>query len=186
MSIGRPGLAATFGPTSTQASSNFSSALRPIDEFGRTGPPITTIETQSMKPGRVNQPMDASRSSMYQGDDFSGPSNAGAQANNISGPGTGRRPQSARSGQNANRLTITNAMPSEIPDGDDNAHHQRNNSAGGSDPTTKKPNRAWPTAEEEKQRLYEQARAQVERTQGGVARVNTPVRRASCFILLYS
>ncbi|KAL4266005.1 Arrestin C-terminal-like domain-containing protein [Pleurotus pulmonarius] len=177
MSVGRPGLAATFGPTSTQASSNFSSALSPIDEFGRTGPPITTIETQSLKPGRVNQPMNGSRSSMYQGDDLSGPSNMAAQANNISGPGTGRRPQSARSGQNVNRLTITNAMPSEIPDGDDNTYHQRNNSAGGSDPTKKKPNRAWPTAEEEKQRLYEQARAQVERTQGGVARVNTPPLR---------
>lgn len=185
MSLGRPGLAATFGPTSTQAS-NFSSALRPIDEFGRAGPPITTIETQSMKPGRINQPIDVSRSSMYQGDDFSGSSNTGSQANNTSGPGTGRRPQSARSGQNANRLTITNAMPSEIPDGDDNSHHQRNNSAGGSDPTKKKPNRAWPTAEEEKQRLYEQARAQVERTQGGVARVNTPVRLVSRSVPPYS
>jgi hypothetical protein len=40
----------------------------------------------------------------------------------------------------------------------------------------------WPTAEDEKERLYDSARAKVEKLQGSVARVSTPV----CYLVLSS
>ncbi|KAG5640819.1 hypothetical protein DXG03_006935 [Asterophora parasitica] len=73
----------------------------------------------------------------------------------------GRRPGSAIS-SNQNRLTVINALPSEIPQAE--ATNSASLSARG----------PWPSAEDEKQRLYEAARAKVERVQGNVARVTTP------------
>ncbi|KAJ6546448.1 hypothetical protein DFH09DRAFT_643262 [Mycena vulgaris] len=84
-------------------------------------------------------------------------------------PGAGRRPGSA----DRNRFTITNA---EIPE-DPTALRRPSETvtSGGVIPRTK----AWPTAEEEKQRLYEEARAKVERTQGIAARASPPPVRAT-------
>ncbi|KAJ7470525.1 hypothetical protein FB451DRAFT_340601 [Mycena latifolia] len=82
----------------------------------------------------------------------------------IARPGAGRRPGSA----DRNRFTITNA---EIPE--DPASLRRPSETVAAGPRSK----AWPTAEEEKQRLYEEARAKVERTQGIAAGVSpSPVR----------
>ncbi|KAJ7694127.1 hypothetical protein B0H17DRAFT_1330075 [Mycena rosella] len=84
-------------------------------------------------------------------------------------PGAGRRPGSA----DRNRFTITNA---EIPE--DPASLRRPSepvATVGTAPRTK----AWPTAEEEKQRLYEEARAKVERTQAIAAGVIPPAAQAT-------
>ena len=67
---------------------------------------------------------------------------------------TGRRPTSSR-------LTVTN-MPGEL------SLPQTQARSGGT-------RSLWPRAEDEKERLYESARAKVERVQGNVARPVTPV-----------
>lgn len=74
-----------------------------------------------------------------------------------------RRPRSARSdgGGNPNRLTITNALESEIPVPD--PPQQRRPSATAS---VARKTSAWATAEAEKQALYESARAKVDKVQG--------------------
>ena len=51
--------------------------------------------------------------------------------------------------------------------------HQRNPSLGGSRPSTANKS-GWTNAEDEKRMLYERAKAQVEQTQGSVARVQSP------------
>ncbi|KAJ8522888.1 hypothetical protein ONZ45_g605 [Pleurotus djamor] len=141
---------AAFGRGGTFAGFNSPSMSNMrMDEFGRPSPQITATESTSNP--SFNRPA--------------------ATATVQPTPETGRRPPSARAGGSANRYTITNALPSEIPQ-DDEPTHQRNNSYGVS--PKKKPNRAWPSAEEEKQKLYEQAKAQVERSQSGVTRVTTP------------
>ncbi|TFK36451.1 hypothetical protein BDQ12DRAFT_686909 [Crucibulum laeve] len=97
--------------------------------------------------------------------------------------GAGRRPNSARStGAGNNRFTITNAQPSEIPeDTTPPASVIRERSTGSNTPGSG--GRAWPTAEEEKLKLYENARAKVEKKQSvPIPRVSTPPpadRRAS-------
>ncbi|KAL1743424.1 hypothetical protein HDZ31DRAFT_65031 [Schizophyllum fasciatum] len=86
-------------------------------------------------------------------------------------PSSGRRPQSARSGSGAgNRFTIMNALPSEIPTPEPEPEPPlppapapaRTPSPAAQTP----PRKAWPSAEDEKAKLYSQARAQVERVQG--------------------
>ncbi|KAJ6547334.1 hypothetical protein B0H19DRAFT_1165088 [Mycena capillaripes] len=77
-------------------------------------------------------------------------------------PGAGRRPGSA----DRNRFTITNA---EIPE---DPPSQRRPSETAAKPAAAR--NKWPTAEDEKQRLYEEARAKVERTQGIAARGASP------------
>lgn len=88
--------------------------------------------------------------------------------NPITRPGTatsvtssGRRPRSA--GNGANRLTVANY-------GDDGP----GSDTGGSSHTP------WPTAEEEKRRLYEKARAEAERVQSSVARGENPLVLRVC------
>ncbi|KAK7023762.1 high-temperature-induced dauer-formation protein-domain-containing protein [Favolaschia claudopus] len=79
-------------------------------------------------------------------------------------PGTGRRPGSA----DRNRFTITNApagMTAEDP-----APQQALASAAAQNTA----GRVWPTAEDEKARLYEDARRNVEKTQGQVGRGASP------------
>jgi len=78
---------------------------------------------------------------------------------------TARRPDSSGGG---NRYKIANPQPHDIPP----STPARQRSATGSGPTSGGAQRSWPTAEEEKLRLYEKARAQVERVQGPAA---TPV-----------
>ncbi|KAF5378344.1 hypothetical protein D9615_008708 [Tricholomella constricta] len=84
--------------------------------------------------------------------------------------GVGRRPGSANA-PNANRLTITNALPSDIPQPETDTRERTSSSP--HDPSTNSRG-PWPSAEDEKQRLYEAARAKVERIQGNVAGVTTP------------
>lgn len=68
----------------------------------------------------------------------------------VSGTGVGKRPPSSLTGNSAtNRFTITNISAED------------------------QGQTAWPTAEEEKQRLYEHARADAERVQGNVTRDET-------------
>ncbi|KAJ7632399.1 hypothetical protein FB45DRAFT_1057491 [Roridomyces roridus] len=72
-------------------------------------------------------------------------------------PGTGRRPSSSE----GKRFTITNAEtppeePRRKPEPPASAH------------------RVWPSAEDEKQRLYDQARANAERAQATASQANTP------------
>lgn len=115
--------------------------------------------------------------------------------------GTGRRPGSAGdksgagrrpgSSDKTNRFTIVNAMPKEIPE--DSEREDSGSSAprrgpsaiaGGSGAATARSQ--WPTAEEEKQRLFESARAKAERVQNGAARAITPVchSRICCLLTL--
>ncbi|KAF8634511.1 hypothetical protein AX15_000844 [Amanita polypyramis BW_CC] len=78
------------------------------------------------------------------------------------GTGAGKRPPSAGSlPSQTPRFTITNALPLEIPEDSQSPQYQRN--AIGSNKGQ------WLSATEEKQRLYEQAKARVEMAQGGVA-----------------
>lgn len=83
-------------------------------------------------------------------------------------PGAGRRPGSA----DRNRFTITNAPADMIPE-DPPAQRAPATAPKGTAPR----NKAWPTAEDEKARLYEEARRNVEKTQGLAARgASPPVR----------
>ncbi|KAJ7273483.1 hypothetical protein B0H12DRAFT_494380 [Mycena haematopus] len=94
-------------------------------------------------------------------------------------PGAGRRPGSA----DRNRFTITNAPADMIPE---DPPSQRAPATTAPKSTTPR-NKAWPTAEDEKARLYEEARRNVEKTQGLAARgaspppirANTPPRAAA-------
>ncbi|KAJ6455813.1 hypothetical protein C8R45DRAFT_1035797 [Mycena sanguinolenta] len=94
-------------------------------------------------------------------------------------PGAGRRPGSA----DRNRFTITNAPADMIPE---DPPSQRAPATAAPKTTTPR-NKGWPTAEDEKARLYEEARRNVEKTQGLVARgaspppvrANTPPRAAA-------
>ncbi|GLB34522.1 hypothetical protein LshimejAT787_0200870 [Lyophyllum shimeji] len=108
--------------------------------------------------------------SNHQVDDFATRPSAPVAAT-VAAAAVGRRPGSA-GGPAANRLTITNAQPSEIPQQETDIR-QRTGSAPNNHPSLN--NRGpWPSAQDEKQRLYEEAKAKVERVQGSVARVNTP------------
>lgn len=88
-------------------------------------------------------------------------------------PGAGRRPGSA----DRNRFTITNA---EIPE--DPASQRRPSETAAPTKNAATRNKAWPTAEDEKARLYEEARDKVARTQGIAARGASPPVRALCFV----
>jgi len=86
---------------------------------------------------------------------------------------TGRRPNSSGGG---NRFTITNAQPQEIPGA---PARQRSAQATGSGPAAAIAARQWPTAEEEKLKLYEKARAQVAKVQGPAASPPPATMRSS-------
>ncbi|KAL1731211.1 hypothetical protein EV714DRAFT_249192 [Schizophyllum commune] len=108
--------------------------------------------------------------------------NASSRPGSANGPGSntvtpapsGRRPQSARSGSNAgNRFTIMNALPSEIPTPEPEPEPPlppvpvRTPSPKAAPVAVQTPpKKVWPSAEDEKAKLYSQARAQVERVQG--------------------
>ncbi|KAK0463499.1 uncharacterized protein EV420DRAFT_1638435 [Desarmillaria tabescens] len=77
-----------------------------------------------------------------------------------------RRPSSSGTSVSA-RLTITNALPSEIPEAPRTNGRTRSGSG-----------RAWPTAEDEKQ-MYHRAKARVEQVQGSVARTPSPTPTTS-------
>lgn len=83
-----------------------------------------------------------------------------------SNPATVRRPDSSGGGT---RLAVTNPQPQ---DASQSPSRQRTANAAGSGTNARNAQRPWPTAEEEKLRLYEQARAQVAKVQGPDA---TPV-----------
>jgi hypothetical protein len=70
---------------------------------------------------------------------------------------TGRRP-------NSSRFTVAN-LPGGPPQSQSQSQSQARSGA----------NKLWPRAEDEKERLYESARAKVEKVQGTVARSITPV-----------
>ena len=74
-----------------------------------------------------------------------------------------RRPDSAGGG---NRFTVTNLQPHDIPQSTPTPSRQRSANATGSGPSSGSAQQQWATAEEEKLRLYEQARAQVVKVQG--------------------
>ncbi|KAG6918822.1 hypothetical protein DXG01_011225 [Tephrocybe rancida] len=76
---------------------------------------------------------------------------------------------SANATSPAKRLTVAN-LPAETPQPEADPR-QRVGSNGATGATA---NRAWMTAEDEKKRLYEIARAKVERTQNGSTRTTTP------------
>ncbi|KAI0043385.1 hypothetical protein FA95DRAFT_1563354 [Auriscalpium vulgare] len=87
--------------------------------------------------------------------------------------GTGRRSSRSAVGQ-PNRFTIVNAVDDEIPEDEEapagaSASQQWSRPA----PTTPPSRTAWPTAEEEKARLYQQAKAEVDRVQGGLDRMSS-------------
>lgn len=79
-----------------------------------------------------------------------------------SSPAAVRRPDS--SGGGGNRFTVTNLQPHDIPQ--PTPSRQRSANATGSGPSSGSAQQQWPRAEEEKLRLYEQARAQVVKVQG--------------------
>lgn len=74
-----------------------------------------------------------------------------------------RRPNSSGGGH---RFTVTNLQPQDIPQPAPTPSRQRSANGTGSGPNPGNAQRQWPTAEEEKMRLYEQARAQVAKVQG--------------------
>ncbi|KAF8889875.1 hypothetical protein BD779DRAFT_1519397 [Infundibulicybe gibba] len=74
----------------------------------------------------------------------------------------GKRPPSARSVGTGGRFAVANGVPAEIPED------------GESSPPAKGGRTPWPTAEEEKRKLFESAKAQAEKVQSSVARAVTP------------
>ncbi|KAI0056427.1 hypothetical protein BV25DRAFT_1909846 [Artomyces pyxidatus] len=86
-----------------------------------------------------------------------------------SGVGVGRRPRSSLVGQ-PNRFTIVNQADDEIPEDEDHAPASTSQRPAPEPPRNAT---AWPTAEEEKARLYQQAKAEVERVQGGLDRMSS-------------
>lgn len=118
------------------------------DEFGATRPPIAVPPPTSLvvPPPAVSSPITSTNSS------------------------TARRPNSAGGGH---RFTVTNLQPQDLPQSiTPSPSRQRSANGTGSGPSSGNAPRQWPTAEEEKMRLYEKARAQVAKVQGPGA---TPV-----------
>ncbi|TFY78508.1 hypothetical protein EWM64_g5506 [Hericium alpestre] len=99
----------------------------------------------------------------------------------VNGVGTGRRQRASTLGQ-MNRFTIVNALDDEIPEEDD-APGSPEHPVSALPVTTPSPKQpaarsAWLSAEEEKARLYQQAKAEVERTQNRIDRTPSPQRTA--------
>lgn len=117
------------------------------DEFGSTRPPNAVTVTSLVVPPSVNPPPTTSSNST-----------------------TTRRPGSAGGGH---RFTVTNLQPQDIPQSTSTPSRQRSANGNASGPSAGNAQRQWPTAEEEKMKLYEKARAQVAKVQGPAS---TPVR----------
>lgn len=149
--VGAPGNAYSSLPVSSHAISSedgpsygatrFGNSL--ADEFGSTRPGLNAVNVTNVVPPLTN------------------PS---APLTTSSNPAAARRPDS--SGGGGNRFTVTNLQPHDIPHSTPTPSRQRSANATGSGPSSGSAQQQWPRAEEEKLRLYEQARAQVVKVQG--------------------
>ncbi|KAH7889190.1 hypothetical protein F5I97DRAFT_482937 [Phlebopus sp. FC_14] len=148
------------------------------DEFGELG--YMTIRQQSKMPGTIDHPGYGS-SGQSQGpsavmgsiqEDEARPTTADASARpSVTGTGTGgrRRPSATAQQGSQNRFTITNISEKDAAEGI-NAQVPVGRAAAASPPRSQ---RAWPSAEEEKRQLYENAVARVQKVQGAAAIGNT-------------
>lgn len=97
-----------------------------------------------------------------------------------------RRPGSMAANQ---RFTVTNFDEMDLPrDDDSEGHGQGSSSVQARAPPSppKQQNQQWLSAEEEKRRLYESARAKVERVQGGVLSDRSDVSNAASRSIFFS
>lgn len=183
-----PGVVQHAPDTSHQPSQSIST----LDISPANIPRSSTSNSQSDHRGGHNGRMKADEFG-YSGSGTKGATYAGASrtdnaasrpgsANGPSGSGTapiGRRPQSARSASVGNRFTIMNALPSEIPapETPEPMPMPTPAPAPARSPSPKPvQKKGWLSAEDEKAKLYAQARAQVERVQGEGA-TPPPVQR---------
>lgn len=113
-----------------------------VDDFGATRKPSTAVTATVTSPP-IAPPA--------------------ALSTNSSNSTTARRPNS--SGGNS-RFTVTNQQPQDLPKPQSTPARQRSANATGSGTSPGNAQRAWPTAEEEKLRLYEKAKAQAAKVQG--------------------
>lgn len=132
---------------------------REVDELG------ALHSCQSKVPGTVDHPGYGASQSNPMG---SIPEDGTGAVRTVGGSGRRRR-GSAAAGGTQNRLTITN-----ITDGDADVREAVEQAARSAQPTTppSRSQRSWLTAEEEKKKLYDSAKAKVEKVQGSA--VMTP------------
>ncbi|KIJ59700.1 hypothetical protein HYDPIDRAFT_177738 [Hydnomerulius pinastri MD-312] len=87
-----------------------------------------------------------------------------------SGGGRRRRPSATGQQQSQNRFTITNISEKDAAEG---INAQTPRASPGTPPSAGRPGKSWPTAEDEKKQLYENAVARVQKVQGTAAVVST-------------
>lgn len=82
-----------------------------------------------------------------------------------------RRSRTGSAVPQSNRFTVTNMTDNEIPE--DVPHINTPGPTEIPSQTETSQQKAWPTAEEEKARLYQEAKAKVDRVQGGLDRAES-------------
>src|SRR5260221_10151709 len=90
---------------------------------------------------------------------------------NSSSPTPRRRSRTGSAVPASNRFTITNMTDNEIPE--DVPHTNTPGPTETPSRTQVPPQQVWPTADEEKAKLYQDAKAKVERVQGGLDRAES-------------
>jgi hypothetical protein len=104
-----------------------------------------------------------------------------------SSPAAIRRPDS--SGGGGNRFTVTNLQPHDIPQSTSTASRQLSTNATGSGPSSGIAQQKWPRAEDEKKKLFDDARAKVIKVQGigstPVCSFCDPCRRYFSYCILH-
>jgi len=121
------------------------------DEFGRT--PVNAVDRERDRDRKQRPSTGQSTTPAAPVDVTPAP---------VQPPATRRPNSSGGDTHQQSRFTIVNALPNELPA----AEPRRHRSASG---------RVWPTAGDEKEKLFETAKAKVEKTQDMAARSITPV-----------
>ncbi|KAF9268052.1 hypothetical protein L218DRAFT_954446 [Marasmius fiardii PR-910] len=150
-----------------------------VPSLSLTPPGGTGGVPQNTLPSRVEPAPGRSRPNEVQGSEFNRPNTANddsySQPGRVTSPRAedprntslaGRTPSASATNTASNRFTITNALESELTPSPDreNRETRRGPSASGSGNN----NRAWPSAEEEKLKLYNQAIDKAQKMQGQV------------------
>jgi hypothetical protein len=143
-----------------------------------TGYPYTSSQNH-VKDSRLTSTMPGSTSPPAPPDEMgflARPSSEGEdqQAQSQSEPNSSSHRRRSRTGSTvpaSNRFTVTNMTDNEIPE--DVPHTNTPGLTETPSQTRASQQRAWPTAEEEKAILYQDAKARVERVQGGLDRAES-------------
>jgi hypothetical protein len=143
-----------------------------------TGYPYAPLQNH-VKDSRLTSTMPSSTSPLAPPDEIgfiARPSSEGddQQAHSQSEPNSSSHRRRSRTGSAvpaSNRFTVTNMTDNEIPE--DVPHTNTPGASEAPSQTQTLQQRAWLTAEEEKAKLYQEAKAKVERVQGGLDRAES-------------